>query len=143
MFSREKIFRILRFGISGIAATTTDIAVLYVLIYMLNIWYLAASVFAFIIGFFVSFSLQKFWTFRDHGTEKIGAQATLYLAIVLVNLAINTSIVFLLVEYAGFSPIPAQLVASAIIACESFFLYRIVFRISTSSNGMKAVERNV
>lgn len=128
MFSREKIFHVVRFGMSGAAATATDIGALAVLIYVLHLWYLAAAVIAFLIGFVVSFSLQKFWTFRDHTTERMGAQAAVYLAIVLMNLTINTFFVFVLVEYVGLTPIPAQLVASVVIACESFFLYRIVFR---------------
>lgn len=123
MFSREQIARIIRFGIAGIAATATGIAALSVLIYAFHIWYLTASVLSFLCGFVVSFTLQKFWTFRDRDTERMGSQAALYLGIVLFNLTINTVIVYLLVEYMDLPPVVAQLAASALIACESFFVY--------------------
>lgn len=116
--------RIVRFLISGFFATGINIAVLYVLVSFAQMWYLPASIIAFLAGFAASFSLQKFWTFRDRSLDIAGQQALVYFLIVAVNLAINTVLVFVFVEWVQLSPILSQVAASAIIAVESYFAYK-------------------
>ena len=124
MPSSALIMQVARFGISGVTALATNIAVLYVLNSIAGLWYLAASVIGFLAGFAVSFTLQKFWTFRDHSTDKIATQAVRYFLIVLFNLGLNTILVYLFVEYVRLLPIIAQIIAALIIAIEGFFAYR-------------------
>ena len=124
--SRDLIMQIARFGVSGVTALATNIGVLYVLNSVIGLWYLAASVVGFLAGFAVSFTLQKFWTFRDHSTDKIAAQAVRYFLIVLFNLGLNTILVYLLVEHMHIRPVISQIIAAFIIAVEGFFAYRIL-----------------
>ena len=136
----EGILRIARFGVSGITALCTNIAVLYALLYV-GLWYLFASIIGFLTGFIVSFTLQKFWTFRDHSTDAIRSQALIYFLIVLVNLGLNTALVYLLVENVHLRPVIAQVTSAFLIAGESFFAYRIlVFRTATTENA-RPIER--
>ena len=122
--SMQTYARIVRFIIAGSLATGTNIASLYALIHFVHLPYLLASVAAFLCGFVVSFTLQKFWTFRNKETNIIGQQALSYFLIVLANLSLNTLVVYALVEHAGVNPIIAQALASLLIALESFFAYR-------------------
>jgi len=125
----ESLKRIVRFFIAGGTATAVNLGTLYALVHVAGLWYLTSSVIAFFMGFVVSFTLQKFWTFRDHRTDVVGHQLAVYLGIVLFNLLLNTALVYALVEYVGLSPILAQALAALTIAAEGYFAYRLlVFR---------------
>lgn len=123
--------KIFRFLVSGGISTGVDLGLLYLFTDFFGIWYLVSSVLAFILAFFVSFGLQKFWTFRDHSRDGMQAQMGVYLFISSCNLGLNTFLVYLLVDHFGFHYLVAQIVTSIFIACESFFIYqRFVFRTS-------------
>jgi len=123
----HKISELVRFILAGSMATACNIGLLLFFTHILGLWYLPSSAAAFLLAFVVSFVLQKFWTFKDTSTEKASLQALYYFGILLINLALNTILVFVMVEKGGFPPFFAQVLASLIIACESFFLYRALF----------------
>ncbi len=102
----------------------------------LGLHYLISVNIAFIFAFFVSFSLQKYWTFNDAKVAKTHHQMMIYFVITFSNLFLNSLIVHLLIT---FNIVPsdfilrqviwAQIIASAIIAIESFVIYRyLVFK---------------
>lgn len=119
-----KHVKIFRFLISGGLAAATDLTLLFLFTDILGFWYLLSSVIAFILSFFVSFSLQKLWTFRDHSKERVKKQLGIYLLIASFNIVINTLLVYLSVEYFSLHYLPAQIIVSAFIAIESFFVYQ-------------------
>ncbi len=114
-----------RYLIAGGTAAFTNIALLFVFTDFLGIWYIASAIMAFILAFIVSFTLQKYWTFQDGSKDQIHRQAVIYLTVAVVNLLVNTGLLYLQVEYLGVYYIFAQLIASALIAVESFFVYQI------------------
>lgn len=120
---RAKISKIVRYLFSGGMSAFTNILALYILTDLVRIWYLLSSVLAFLIAFFVSFTLQKFFTFQDHGMDDVHGQALFYLIIAGTNLLINTGSVYLFVEYAHVHYILAQIITSIFIAIESFIIY--------------------
>ena len=124
--------KVLRFLISGGIAVSVDLGLLYLFTDIFGIWYLTSSVFAFILAFFVSFGLQKFWTFRDRERTGMQSQMGLYFFISVSNLGLNTLLVYFGVEVLGLYYLIAQIIASLLIACGSFFIYqRFVFRTET------------
>jgi len=136
----ESFKRIIRFLISGGLATSMNLLTLYFLAHIMGIWYLTSSILAFFVGFVASFTLQKFWTFRDHRKDIIGRQLVIYLTIVLVNLVFNTALVYIFVEYMELWPLVAQALAALIIAVEGFFAYKFfVFNETQTSIDERAV----
>ncbi|MBI4087897.1 glycosyltransferase [Candidatus Kaiserbacteria bacterium] len=128
------ILRLGRFLISGGIATGVNLLALYVLVHVLEMWYLTSSIIAFFVGFIASFTLQKFWTFKDRRRDVMRKQLVIYLAIVLVNLILNTALVYIFVEYGKLWPLVAQALAALIIAFEGFFAYKyFVFRTDLST----------
>ncbi len=120
---RQTLAKLVRYLFSGGVAAVTDLVLLYVFTDIAHIWYVVSSVLAFIVAFGVSFVLQKFFTFQDHGTEGVRGQAAVYLAVTGANLLVNTALVYLLVRYMGMNYVIAQIVASIAIAIESYVLY--------------------
>ena len=120
---------VVRYLIAGGIAAGTDLGFLYVFTDVLGIWYLLSAVLAFLIAFVVSFVLQKFWTFGDKNTDVWKSQAALYFIVTSTNLGLNTLLMYLFVDQFGIHYLLSQIIISAGIACESFFVYQIfIFR---------------
>jgi len=118
-----------RYIMSGGTAAAVDIGFLFIFTSVFHIWYLLSAILAFLIAFCVSFVLQKFWTFDDHGIEKWKSQAVGYFVIAGVNLGINTMLMYIFVDIFGIQYIAAQFVAGALVAFESYFLYqKLIFK---------------
>jgi putative flippase GtrA len=116
--------QIIKYIISGGTAAAVDIAFLVLFTEVFKWWYIVSAIVAFIIAFGVSFTLQKFWTFRDHGTERIHVQASIYLAVSIANLGINTLLMYLFVDIFGIWYVASQVLAGGLIAIMSFFVYK-------------------
>jgi putative flippase GtrA len=85
-------------------------------------------VLAFLIAFSFNFFLQKYWVFQSAEHHKIPRQMFLQFSVAVMNLGLNTLLLYAFVEYGHLWYILAQLISSAIIACESFVFYRFIFR---------------
>ncbi|MDO8564829.1 MAG: GtrA family protein [bacterium] len=121
--------RVIRFILSGGTAAIVLLGSLYVLTDLLHIYYLVSSVLAFVASFVVSFTLQKFWTFQDHSMERVHVQASISFIIAVINLGLNTFLLYFLVEHVGMWYMAAQVLIGAVLAFESFFILKfIIFR---------------
>lgn len=103
-----------------------DLAALYFFTSFCGIWYIISSSLAFLIAYFVSFSLQKFWTFRDNGREKIRQQMSLYFVVGVINLLLNAAGMYLLVDELGVMYLFAQIIVGAALGFSSFIIYKFV-----------------
>jgi len=126
--------RFLRYLIAGGTVATVDLALLYILTDIFSVHYLWSAIWAFITSFFASFLLQKFWTFQNSEMDRIHVQITVYFVVAAANLGLNTLLMYLFVDHLHIWYILAQMLASGLIACESFFISRqIVFKHNASS----------
>ena len=117
-------FKLMRYIMSGGTAAIVTIGLLFVFTHYVGMWYIIAAIIANIFGLVVSFTLQKFWTFRDHSRDILKAQATTYFIIFLFNLVTNSVILYCLVEFFNLHYLLAQVVSGGMLACLSYFLYR-------------------
>lgn len=77
----------------------------------------------------MSFTMQKFWTFKDKEVGDLRKQLFFYLIVILVNSVLNAFFVYLLVEYTGIWYMLSQIISGLVIAVESFFIYKfLIFR---------------
>lgn len=127
--NHPKKMKIVRYAISGGMATVTNILFLFIFTDLIGIWYVLSAVLSYLVSFVVSFSMQKYWTFRESSSDQIASQAIFYVVITTINLGLNAGCIYLLVHYFGVYYLLAQLIISLIIAIESFFVYRFIFRL--------------
>ena len=118
-----KYNRLVKYLIAGSIGTFVNLVLLYFFTDILGIWYLISAGLAFIISFFISFFLQKFWTFSNRDKQKIYRQMAGYLSVALANLALNTLLMYLMVDGFKVWYMLAQFIVSALIACESYLVY--------------------
>ena len=120
---KNKIY--IKYIISGGTAAGVDLGLLFIMTDLLKIWYIASATIAFLIAFFVSFTLQKFWTFRDNSTEGVYKQMSLYFAVGIANLFLNAGLMYVLVDVVRLWYMLAQVVAGVFVASWSFLIYKI------------------
>lgn len=113
-----------RYVISGGSAATVNLTILYLLTSRLHIWYLFSAILAYVISFFVSFFLQKFWTFRDGRKEQMHKQMTIYFFVALAGLGINTLFIYLFVDVFHIWYLSAQFIVSGFLAFSNFAIYK-------------------
>lgn len=119
-----KYFKYIKYVISGGTAAVVNIGSLYLLTEYGHIHYLVSASIAFVFGFTVSFILQKFWTFQNKGRSNMHWQLTLYFIVALGNLAFNTLLLYVLVEFLHIWYIAAAVFSGLFIAFVTFFIYR-------------------
>ncbi|KKU77378.1 MAG: GtrA family protein [Parcubacteria group bacterium GW2011_GWA2_47_64] len=114
---------------SGGTAAAVDLGLLYFFTDRFGLHYLLSAALAFIVAFSVSFTLQKFWTFQDASTDRVHIQASLSFFIALINLGLNTALMYVFVDKLEIWYMASQIIIGAVLAFESFFVFRfIVFR---------------
>lgn len=116
--------RLVKYVISGGTAAATDLFLLFFLYDVLEINVIISATLAFVAAFFVSFFLQKFWTFRDNSKDKIKQQMGVYFAVGAVNTVINAWAMDLLVNSWHVWYLLAQVIVSGLIALYSFIIYK-------------------
>lgn len=120
--------KVLRFIIAGSLGAITDLTILYILTDIWGVWYVFSTIVAFSMAFIVSFILQKFWTFKNYSKSAIRKQVPIYFVTALINVVVNTYLVFFLVHYQHVHYLLAQVITSCFIAVSSFVIYnKIIF----------------
>ena len=123
-------YKIIRYIISGGIATGVNVSTLFIFAEFFGMWYVAAGTLGFTFGIIASFLLQKFWTFQntDFSFKDSGRQFFFYLFTAVFNLGLNSFLIYIFTDKIGTGYFLSALIASALVAVESFFIYRIIFR---------------
>ncbi len=125
---------IVKFVISGGAAAATNLGLLYVFTDIFGVYYLVSACLSFLIAFFVSFFLQKYWTFRDKSRDRLYSQMAVYFITVFGGMLANAGLMYLSVEWLGIWYMLAQVIVGAVLAVANFLVYRfVVFKKSGDS----------
>jgi putative flippase GtrA len=120
----QKYFKYIKYAVSGCAAAFVNVALLYALTEYGHIYYLLSAVMGFLLGFTISFTLQKFWTFQNTERANIHRQSFLYFLVSLFSLGLNTFLVYVLVEFVHTWYIVAALFSGLCIAFINFSIYQ-------------------
>jgi putative flippase GtrA len=118
------------------------IACVYVFNSIGDLWFIFATIGAFAIGAFAIYLVFKYWIEPTDEEETPRQQMARFMIIFMVNLGINTEIVYFMVTYLGVTVIVAQTVAAVIIAYESYYAYRsLVFYVHKKETVVDAYKR--
>ena len=109
---------------SGCLGAASDLGLLVFFKEVFGFHYLAAATLAFALAFFVSFFLQKFWTFGHSNMEAWKKQMALYLGVAVFNLGLNAVLMYIFVQGFNIWYFWAQILAGGSIALVSFTVYR-------------------
>lgn len=116
--------RIIKYLASGCIGIVVNLGSLFILADLFGFYYLSSSILAVSFSTVVGFLLQKYWTFEAGSSQGTRRQFVLYVAVAILNILLNTLIVYLLVDFSGFHHLPAQFAGAAIVAVSSYVIYK-------------------
>ncbi|OHA35019.1 MAG: hypothetical protein A3A22_02310 [Candidatus Taylorbacteria bacterium RIFCSPLOWO2_01_FULL_45_34b] len=125
--SKELLCQVPRFCVSGGAGVAVYYIGLYTLTEFAHVWYVLSAIIAFVLNFLVNFTLMKLWTFRGKGSKEIKRQLVTYFIMAIGFLVANTTLLYVLVEYAHIQYLVAQGVLTVFLSIASFFITRKIF----------------
>ena len=116
----------IRYLVVGVTSVITNLGIYTLLLKSFHVWYIAAAIMSFLCGAIVSFTLQKFWTFKQFSLHKVHHEIFFYLSIIAFNALANSFILFILVEKFIEGKVVANIIANVITAVWSFFAHRAI-----------------
>jgi glycosyltransferase involved in cell wall biosynthesis len=120
--ARLRHLTFLKYLLAGGVAGIIHLCLLYVFTDILHIYYLISTSAALFIVFWISFFLQKYWTFVEKSSHRIKTQATHYFVMHTFNFVANGALMYLFVSILGVWYMLSQIVISLSIACVTFFI---------------------
>ena len=117
-------WRVARYLVAGGTSAATNLFFLYILTSVWHVWYIYSALIATSIALIVSFTLQKFWTFQNYGTQRVHIQFPMHAALASLNIAINAALLYILVEWFGLWYLFGQILIGGLLACVNYFVYQ-------------------
>jgi len=117
---------VIKFIISGCFAGGSDLIFLYIFHGLFSWGIVFSTSFAFILSFLVSFTLQKFWTFRNYSQDKVVQQLTLYILNAFIGLYLNGYFMHVLVNKYAVWYILSQVIVNLTLAAWNFVVYKFI-----------------
>jgi putative flippase GtrA len=129
---------IIKFIFAGCFSGGADLVFLFILYGLLKFGLVWSTSIAFLLAFFISFTLQKFWTFRNYCQDKIVHQLSLYMLNAFIGLNLNGFFMHMLVAKYRIWYILAQVIVNLALAAWNFCVYKfIVFNIGKDATHSK------
>lgn len=123
--SKSETNRFIEYMITGGAWFWSGYATFALLYSVLGLDIVPAKVISFIVGLTVNFLLERYWVFNGREARKqLDTVSIRYIIISMVNLGIDTAIVWGLNQY-GISPYIGQFVSAGFFTIWNYFWYRL------------------
>ena len=132
----NRLVVLMRYAIVGALGAITQTGVLYLWISVLHLeeTYILGVVIGFCLALALTFSLQKWWTFKDDSTARTRRQFIVYTAIALVSVALNAGLLqgtktmfdIFNIDFFQMWYLIAEVVIVALVAFLSFFANRVL-----------------
>lgn len=103
-------FQLVRFGVVGASGYVVNLAVFAFLVHVVDVTYLVAAIFAFIVSVLNNFWLNRHWTFGARGGHA-AFQAARFFVVSLVAFGFSYALLIALVEGLGSAKVLAQAVS--------------------------------
>jgi putative flippase GtrA len=127
----QLVFQMLRFGTVGVLNTAVGLTAIYAFMYFLHADPVSADILGYLVGFSISFWLNKLWTFESK--HKIGDVLPRYIGVIAVAFLVNLAIVSVATGYFGRNPYLSQIFGVIAYTILSFTWCRIYAFPQTSS----------
>ncbi|MEK7142967.1 MAG: GtrA family protein [Patescibacteria group bacterium] len=116
-------WQFIKYVVVGFLGTALDFSLLYILVEYGHLWYFSAAFISISIVLWISFSLNKYWTFKNY-EKKYFVQLGKYLLSHLLALGLSLSILAILVEIFQFWYILAKFFATVVAAITNFLMVK-------------------
>ena len=127
-FVHSKVFfQLLKYLVSGLTAFIVEYATFRLFLDVMDLQKFISNSIAMFIGFWFSFLLNRFWSFKSQ--EKLVKQLSLYGLLFFINLVLSNMLMYVFSDMLGMQPSIAKVVIMAMIVAWNFILYKkIIYR---------------
>jgi len=124
----SKYTQIIRYILAGGLATASNLVILFIGVHYFQLWYLTSAIIAFCCAVVISYTLQKFWTFKNYSLQNMRKQFLNFFIFALAMLGLNTLLMYVFVDIMDFYYLGAQFFISLFIACINYIYFnKIIF----------------
>lgn len=116
-----------RFMCAGVVGFLLYYVVYWLLTEVAGVWYITATVVAFVVNHGTNFAFHKAWTFGGSDTGAAHRQLAAYFRNVLTLFVLGVGLVYVLVEYVQLWHMAAQFVNTVFVTVLNYFLARRIF----------------
>lgn len=121
---------LVKFFLAGCLVGLNDLIFLFLFHGIFKLGIVISTSSAFILSFMVSFSLQKFWTFRNYSQRFAISQMILYFLNAFIGLSVNGVLMHYFVNEINIFYLLSQIIVNLILGVYNFFIYKfIIFKI--------------
>ncbi|OGI71941.1 hypothetical protein A3J61_01750 [Candidatus Nomurabacteria bacterium RIFCSPHIGHO2_02_FULL_38_15] len=125
--TKKVLVEIVRFCVGTVPGATLLYAPLYILTEYYEVWYLGSLVIASLISFVTNIIVQKFWVFKNLDKLISVRQVVAYTLVSIAYSAINTGMLYILVDYREMHYIWAQIIITIILVAPSYLATKKIF----------------
>ena len=118
--------QILRFGVVGGLAFLIDYSVLWALVDLLGVNYLAASALSFSISVIFNYILSSIWVFDCSGNENQLGKFLVFVVLSVIGLMLNLAIMWITVDVLGIHYLVAKIGSTAIVMVYNFVTRKLI-----------------
>ena len=125
----SKDIQIIRYILAGGIATASNMGVLFICVHYFKLWYLFGAIISFCCAVLISYTLQKFFVFKNYSRENIHKQFFAFFIFNFAMLGVNTLLMYLFVDIINFYYLFAQALSSILCACVNYIYFnKIIFK---------------
>jgi len=124
---KQRFFEIVRFGTSGVIVLSAYYITLYGLTEFMKVKYYLSATVGSVLSYTISFLFQKYWTFKNKDIKTIPRQAILYICMALGLLFLNSTFLYLLVQYSRLEYLIAQIIITVVLSVVSYLVTKRIF----------------
>lgn len=118
--NQKSLFEFIRFAVVGSISTVINYSIFFFLFQFAEIHYLLASAIGFVVGIFVSYFLNRAFTFKS-STENKGREFLSYLCVCLVSLGLSIFTLRIAVSFFMINPLLSNVFAICVSTFSNFF----------------------
>ena len=120
--TRSSFNQLKKYLAAGLLAAATEYGLFNVFHIFFGVWHLTSHSLSMLAGFFVSFLLNKYWSFRSK--DNFLRQLFLTGILFLLNLGISNAIMYLLVDVLKVMALLSKLIVMGMIVVWNFIIYK-------------------
>jgi len=127
LLTREAAEQFERYVISGLISASAEYTILLVLTEFAGLWYILSNTVAYVSGFWLSFLLNRFWSFKSK--DNLLRQLLLYCILFVFNLILTNMFLYILTSVAGIPYAISKVFVMGVAVLWNFIIYKkIIYR---------------
>lgn len=125
--TRGALVQFKKYIISGLLSASLEYSLLLILTEIAGLWYILSNTIAYLGGFWLSFLLNRFWSFKSK--DNFLRQLLLYVVLFVINLGLTNLVLYILTSIVGITyTISKVFVMGMVVLWNFIILKKIIYR---------------